>query len=371
MRILTIFGTRPEVIKMAPVIAALKQVPDVVVGTCVTAQHRYLLDQMLDFFGIIPDYDLDVMEADQTLTGLTAKLVATLEQVIVAFKPDYIMVQGDTTTTFVAALAAFYQKVPVAHIEAGLRTGEKYSPWPEEINRKLTTTIADIHFAPTQWAAQNLLNENIDPASIEVTGNTVIDALVMVEDKLDSDNLLRDAVSSRFSFLSETKKTILVTHHRRESFGEEFNNVCRALIQLAGRDDVQVIYPVHLNPHVQDAVHKMLEGKQNIFLLEPLDYVSLVFLLRQTYLVLTDSGGIQEEAPHFGVPVCVMRDLTERPEAVEAGTAKIVGTKTDDIVLMAETLLDNPQIYQTMSVAHNPYGDGYAAKRIVERMVRV
>ncbi|MCV2886021.1 UDP-N-acetylglucosamine 2-epimerase (non-hydrolyzing) [Aestuariibacter sp. AA17] len=362
--ILLVFGTRPEAIKMAPLAIELKKHTALNVKVCVTAQHREMLDQVLSLFDLTPEYDLDLMKPGQDLYDITTKALLGLRDVIKEAKPDLILVHGDTTTTFAASLAAFYQQVPVGHVEAGLRTGDIYSPWPEEINRRLTGALTKFHFAPTDKAKNNLLAENTAPESISVTGNTVIDALVNVVDKIKQDKALNNALSSKFDFLDDNKKLILVTGHRRESFGGGFENICRAIKTLSERENVQVLYPVHLNPNVQEPVNRILNDVDNVFLIDPQDYLPFVYLMSKAHIILTDSGGVQEEAPSLGKPVLVMRDTTERPEAVEAGTVKLVGTDEHKIVQEATRLLEDEAEYQRMSVAHNPYGDGKACQRI-------
>lgn len=366
MNILTIFGTRPEAIKMAPVINALKKSHKNYVRVCVTAQQRQMLDQVLDIFNIEPDYDLNVMQENQTLAQLTCSVLNKLDNIYKKYKPDFVLVQGDTTTTFVSALAAFYHKIPVGHIEAGLRSYDIFSPWPEEINRKLTGQIANIHFAPTNTAADNLLKEGINPASIFVTGNTVIDALLHTVAFLNANQKLLSMYEENFSYLNPNKKLILVTGHRRESFGKGFEEICKALATLAQREDIEIIYPVHLNPNVLEPVNNYLSEYKNIFLIPPEDYVTMVYLMQRCYLILTDSGGIQEEAPSLGKPLIVMRDKTERPEGIIAGNAKLAGVNAVNIVKEASFLLDNVDAYHQMSTKHNPYGDGQAATRIAE-----
>lgn len=364
MKILSVFGTRPEAIKMAPVVQALAEEPYFDAKVCVTAQHRQMLDQVLELFAIQPDFDLDLMKADQTLGDITGNVLHGMEGIFAQWQPDMVLVHGDTTTTLAAALSSYYAKVPVGHVEAGLRTGDKYSPWPEEMNRHLAGALADVHFPPTEKARENLLHEGIAPESIHVTGNTVIDALLTVEERIRSDADLRGRLERHFPFLDPQKYLVLVTGHRRENFGSGFENICQAIAALARRDDVQVVYPVHLNPHVQEPVQRILSGLSNVFLLKPQDYLSFVYLMHRCTLVLTDSGGIQEEAPSLGKPVLVMRDTTERPEALEAGTALLVGTERARIVREVSRLLDAPEAYRTMAEAHNPYGDGTAARRI-------
>ena len=364
MKILSVFGTRPEAIKMAPVVKALAEDPSFDAKVCVTAQHRQMLDQVLELFAIQPDFDLDLMKADQTLGDITDNVLHGMEGIFAQWQPDMVLVHGDTTTTLAAALSSYYGKVPVGHVEAGLRTGDKYSPWPEEMNRHLAGALADVHFSPTEKARENLLHEGIAPESIHVTGNTVIDALLTVEERIRSDADLRGRLERHFPFLDPQKYLVLVTGHRRENFGSGFENICQAIATLARRDDVQVVYPVHLNPHVQEPVRRILSDLSNVFLLKPQDYLSFVYLMHRCTLVLTDSGGIQEEAPSLGKPVLVMRDTTERPEALEAGTALLVGTDRARIVREVSRLLDAPEAYRTMAEAHNPYGDGTAARRI-------
>lgn len=364
-RILSVFGTRPEAIKMAPIIHALRGVTELDASVCVTAQHREMLDQVLKLFDIQPDYDLDLMTNSQGLEHVTSRIVVRLTEVLKCLKPDLVLVHGDTTTTLSASLAAYYQKIPVAHVEAGLRTGNIYSPWPEEVNRKITGAIADLHFAPTENSKDNLFRENISPEKVFVTGNTVIDALKFVTKKISSNTMLENEMSKKFK-LDPSKKMILVTGHRRENHGAGFQRICAALKQLSTRGDLQIIYPVHMNPSVKGPVEKFLGGNQNIQLIEPQEYLSFVFLMNKSEIILTDSGGVQEEAPSLGKPVLVMRDTTERPEAVSAGTVKLVGTSQELIVTETNRLLDNKLEYERMSYCHNPYGDGLAALKIVE-----
>jgi len=370
VKILSIFGTRPEAIKMAPVVKALEAENSIEHAVCVTAQHRDMLDQVLTLFDIKPEFDLDIMAKNQDLMHITTTALQGLERVLNEYQPDRVLVHGDTTTSFVAALAAFYQKISVGHVEAGLRTGDNYAPWPEEMNRRLTDTITDLHFAPTKSAEQNLLTSGAPQAGIIVTGNTVIDALLQICERLDSDTAINDQAASDVPELDKTKQLILVTGHRRENFGDGFERICRALAQVAAREDVQIIYPVHLNPNVQEPVNRLLGSLANVQLIEPLDYLPFVYLMKAAHLVITDSGGIQEEAPSLGKPVLVMRDVTERPEAVEAGTVKLVGTDEGKIVEETLALLDNQDHYRTMSQAHNPYGDGKASERIVSELLR-
>jgi UDP-N-acetylglucosamine 2-epimerase (non-hydrolysing) len=364
-KILLVFGTRPEAIKLAPVVKALRQVGTFEVRVCVTAQHRQMLDQVLELFAITPDVDLDLMRPGQDLTDITMRVLVGMRGVLRDWRPDLLLVQGDTTTTFAASLAAYYEKIAVGHVEAGLRTGNIYAPWPEEMNRRLTTVLAALHFAPTLWARDNLLREGVAADVIHVTGNTVIDALLEVVERLESDGALRAMVERRhFGFLNPARKLVLVTGHRRESFGPGFERICQALRVLGERNNVDIVYPVHLNPNVQEPVRRILGFCPSIHLIEPLDYLPFVYLMHRAYLIITDSGGIQEEAPSLGKPVLVMRDTTERPEAIEAGTAKLVGTDSGRIVREAAWLLEDEVAYREMAQAHNPYGDGKAAGRI-------
>lgn len=372
LKILCVFGTRPEAIKMAPLSLALSDNHFFDAKVCVTGQHREMLDQVLELFNIVPDFDLDIMRTGQDLSDVTAGILQGMKGVFGKFRPDIVLVHGDTATTFATTLAAYYQQIPVAHVEAGLRTGNLYSPWPEEANRKLTGALAAIHFAPTETSRQNLLHEGVDPAAIHVTGNTVIDALLDVVAKLESTEVLQKQFREQFAFLGEGKRVILVTGHRRESFGDGFERICQALAETAKAfPDVEIVYPVHLNPNVREPVNRLLAGIENIHLIEPLDYLPFVYLMNRAYLILTDSGGIQEEAPSLGKPVLVMRDTTERPEAVEAGTVKLVGTEVEAINSNLHALLTDPQAYQRMSFAHNPYGDGKACARIIEGLIKL
>ena len=362
-KVLLVFGTRPEAIKMAPVYEALKATPGLDVRVAVTAQHREMLDQVLRLFWIKPDYDLNVMKPGQGLTGVTAAVLAGLKPVLEEFAPELLLVHGDTTTTLSASIAAYYEQIPVGHVEAGLRTGNIYSPWPEEINRKITGTIAQLHFAPTQRAASNLQSEAVPTDRICITGNTVIDALLQVVERLENDPHQSAAFDTEFG-IDPAKRLILVTGHRRESFGGGFERICTALATLAMREDVQIIYPVHLNPNVKGPVEISLGELERVKLIAPQDYLPFVHLMRRADIILTDSGGVQEEAPSLGKPVLVMRDTTERPEAVDAGTVKLVGTDADLIVRETSKLLDDQAAYDSMSRAHNPYGDGLAAQRV-------
>lgn len=367
-KIFIIFGTRPEAIKMAPLYLEFKNSQeDYEVKLCVTGQHREMLDQVLELFEIKPDFDLDIMKASQSLNQITGLVVSGLKPILDKERPDLVLVHGDTATSFAAGLAAFYNQIPVGHIEAGLRTGNIYSPWPEEANRKLTSAITEYHFAPTQDAKNNLIKENIDSTKIFVTGNTVIDSLFIIKNKLENNQELQKYFSEKFNFLDNNKKLILVTGHRRENFGDGFQEICKALKELAqNNQDIQIVYPVHLNPSVQEPVHSILKDVSNIFLIEPLEYLAFVYLMNKAFIILTDSGGIQEEAPSLGKPVLVMRTNTERPEAVKSGTVKLVGTNSEIIVKEIEILLRDPEKYLLMSNANNPYGDGNASKNIVK-----
>ena len=366
-KILVVFGTRPEAIKMAPLVHALDDDSRFDSRVCVTAQHREMLDQVLELFEIKPNYDLNIMKQGQTLYDVTTSILVGIKPILEDFKPDVVLVHGDTATTFAAALAAYYQQITVGHVEAGLRTGNIYSPWPEEANRKLTSAITNYHFAPTAGSKKNLLNEGVSADDITVTGNTVIDALFWVREKLKQDQSLFRHVSSAFAYLDPNKKLILVTGHRRESFGGGFERICEAMRQVAiNNTDTQVLYPVHLNPNVQEPVNRLLKGLGNVFLIEPQQYLLFCYLMDRASVILTDSGGIQEEAPSLGKPVLVMREATERPEAVDAGTVRLVGTDIDLIVSQIGLLLRDSVEYKKMSEAHNPYGDGSASGRILE-----
>ncbi len=399
MKILSVFGTRPEAVKMAPVVRQLAQTPGSVSRVCVTAQHRQMLDQVLELFDIQPDYDLNLMREDQSLAEVSAAIFTHLDPVLTDFQPDWVLAQGDTTTVAIASLLAYYHRIRFGHVEAGLRTRDKWQPFPEEINRRVASVVADLHFAPTEWARQNLLREGIDDSIIKVTGNPVIDALHVVRQqpeppeviellqriRLASVTARNEAVSSSARGLlrredhsprtsspqgNDGKNLILVTAHRRENFGQPLENICEALKQIAARGDVEIVYPVHLNPHVQEPVHRLLDGVPHITLLPPLDYLPLVHLMKRARLILTDSGGIQEEAPAFGVPALVLREVTERPEGVAAGVLKLVGTATPRIVQEANRLLDDASAHAEMARASNPYGDGQAARRIVEALLQ-
>lgn len=363
---LCVLGTRPEAIKMAPLIKCLSKNSTFHNKICVTGQHKQMLDSILKQFNIIPDFNLQAMEPDQSLSGLTNKILMGLQGVFGDYKPDFVFVQGDTTTALTTALSAFYHHIPVVHIEAGLRTGNLELPWPEEGNRKLISALSTLHFAPTPQARMNLLNEGISDECIYITGNTVIDALLDVVFQLRTNSNHLDQLRQQFSFLTPTHKLILVTGHRRESFGKGFEQICRALATIAQRFPlIDIVYPVHLNPHVQIPVKRLLKDVKNVYLIEPLDYLPFVYLMQLAYLILTDSGGIQEEAPSLRKPVLIMREKTERPEAIAAGTAKLVGTEVNAIVNGVEMLLSNASLYQRMSQAKNPYGDGTSSVQIV------
>jgi UDP-N-acetylglucosamine 2-epimerase (non-hydrolysing) len=366
MKVLSVFGTRPEAIKMAPLAKILAEDPFFDARLCVSAQHREMLDQVLNLFEITPEYDLDIMRPGQTLYSVTADILAGLQGVLSEFSPDVVLVHGDTATTFAASLAAYYQQIPVAHVEAGLRTGNLYSPWPEEANRKLTGVLSRYHFAPTESSRNNLISEGVTSENIHVTGNTVIDALLLIQNKIEAEPELENNLARQYPFLDPDKKLILVTGHRRESFGGGFERICQALKDIAtAHPQVQIVYPVHLNPQVQEPVNRYLNGIDNIHLIDPQDYLPFVYLMTRSHIILTDSGGIQEEAPSLGKPVLVMRDTTERPEAVEAGTVKLVGTDVERIVSAVTTLLSDEVEYAAMSQALNPYGDGKASERII------
>ncbi len=373
IRVLSIFGTRPEAVKMAPVVWALAHTPGITAQVCVTAQHRQMLDQVLNLFDIVPDVDLDLMRPDQTLAGLTAAIFTHLDPVLARLKPDWILVQGDTTTVMAAALAAFYRRIHVGHVEAGLRTADKWQPFPEEINRRVASVVADLHFAPTEQSRQNLLCEGVPAESVLVTGNPVIDALQTVAalPPTPEINALLDTIGLPRQAEVGTPRLILVTAHRRENFGQPIENICAALRELAETygNTLRIVYPVHLNPNIQEPVYRLLTGVPNIFLLPPLDYQPMVHLMKRATLVLTDSGGLQEEAPGLGAPVLVLREVTERPEGVQAGTVRLVGTDTKQIVHAARRLLDDPAAHAAMAQAINPYGDGKAAGRIVKAIL--
>lgn len=369
-KVLLVFGTRPEAIKMAPLVKAFDKEVSIESKVCVTAQHREMLDQVLEMFDIKPDYDLNLMKLGQDLYDITSSVLLGMKNALSDFEPDIVLVHGDTTTTSATSLAAFYQKIKVGHVEAGLRTGDIYSPWPEEANRQITGVLANYHFAPTKVSKENLLKENKDSSTILVTGNTVIDALFLALDKIEKEKDLKEKIIKKINSqyrISEYQKIILVTGHRRENFGEGFINICEALKEIAvSNSHVDIVYPVHLNPNVQKPVKDILSDVSNVFLIEPLEYESFIYLMNKAYLIITDSGGVQEEAPSLGKPVLVMRDTTERPEAIEAGTVKLVGTDKNTIVKEANRLLTDLSEYEKMSKAHNPYGDGKACEKIVE-----
>jgi len=368
LRVLSIFGTRPEAVKMAPVVACLEAHAKIESIVCVTAQHREMLDQVLELFSIRPDHDLNLMKPDQTLAGLTAAVFEQLDPVLEETSPDWVLVQGDTTTVMAASLAAYYRRIRVGHVEAGLRTGDKWQPFPEEVNRRIAGAVADLHFAPTDWARRNLLRENVPEDRIMVTGNTVIDALQEIADRPYEFSTGPAALTP--AILPPERRVILVTAHRRENFGRPFQDILSALYQIAkAYPDITLVYPVHLNPNVRQPAHEKLGGVPNILLTEPLDYLSMVHLMKRSTLVLTDSGGLQEEAPALGKPVLVLRETTERPEAVEAGTARLVGTDQADIVRETRRLLDDPAAYLNMARAINPFGDGHAAERITAALL--
>lgn len=369
IRIMTVFGTRPEAIKLGPIVKALQANEQVELTVCTTGQHREMLKQVLDLFEITPDIDLAVMTPGQTLTDITGRVLEKLSPMLAEREIDWLLVQGDTTTAFAAGLAAFYAKIPVAHVEAGLRSGDIYQPFPEEVNRKMVSVFASLHFAPTPESRDNLLKEGVDPALVKVTGNSVIDALLYFQDRLDNDMELARGFEERFDFLDPTKRLILVTGHRRENFEGGIDRMCQALLQIAARGDVQIVYPVHPNPNVRGPVGDILTNQDAIHLLDPLDYLPFVYMMTKADVILTDSGGIQEEAPALGKPVLVTRETTERPEGVTAGTAKLVGTDQALIVSELSKLLDDQDAYNAMSRAHNPYGDGKTSARILEAIV--
>ena len=368
-KILLVFGTRPEAIKMVPIIKALKRDKNFDAKVCVTAQHREMLDQVLEIFDIVPDYDLNIMNPMQDLFDVTSNVILGMRTVLNDFKPNIVLVHGDTTTTSASALAAFYHKIKVGHIEAGLRTNNIYSPWPEEANRQITSVIANFHFAPTRTSQNNLLKENKDKKNILICGNTVIDSLFLVLNKIEKNSALKKKIINNICKQYELKnerKIILVTGHRRENFGKGFIDICKAIKMIADNNPtIDIVYPVHLNPNVQKPVRKMLSGSHNIFLIDPMPYQSFIYIMSKSHFIITDSGGIQEEAPSLGKPVLVMRDTTERPEALKAGTVKLVGTNPNVILKESQKLLDNKKEYDKMSKAHNPYGDGFASEKIV------
>ena len=371
-KILVIFGTRPEAIKMAPVIRALQSDNTFETKVCVTGQHREMLDQVLQIFNIKPDYDLDIMQKNQDLSDITSGVIIGLRKILNEYKPNRVLVHGDTTTTLAASLASYYAQIPVCHVEAGLRTGNIYSPWPEEMNRKLTSSITDIHFAPTKWAKQNLVNEGIKVEQVEITGNTVIDALLWVSEKIESDSSLEKSLEEKFPFIAQNKdnkeRIILVTGHRRENIGKPLEDICHILLEIVAQEDVRIIYPVHLNPNVQKTVYDILGNHPRIHLIEPQSYLPFVYLMNKAHIIITDSGGIQEEAPALGKPVLVTRETTERPEAVEAGTVKLVGSNANNIINETKRLLNDHGYYLKISFMHNPYGDGDASEKILKRL---
>lgn len=379
MRVLTVFGTRPEAVKMAPVVKKLAITPGIEARVCVTAQHRQMLDQVLSLFQIQPNYDLNLMRDEQTLAQLSADIFTHLDPVLTDFSPDWVLAQGDTTTVAITSLLCYYRRIKFGHVEAGLRTHNKWAPFPEEINRRIAGVTADLHFAPTEWSKKNLLREGVDESIIKVTGNTVIDALQFVSKQSEPEEvrvlLAKLQISNEKRETSEnsllaSRRLILVTAHRRENFGKPMENICQALIELASRGDVEIVYPVHLNPNVQEPVNRLLKGVDHITLLPPLDYLPLVHLMKHAHIILTDSGGIQEEAPAFGIPTLVLRDVTERPEGIEAGTLKLAGTETAQITSEANRLLDDQAAYKSMSFAANPYGNGHAAENILKELLQ-
>jgi UDP-N-acetylglucosamine 2-epimerase (non-hydrolysing) len=370
MKVLSVFGTRPEAVKMAPIVRLLQQTPGLESRVCVTAQHRQMLDQVLELFQIKPDFDLDLMRDNQSLAAISASIFTHLDPVLAEFQPDWVLVVGDTTTVVTSSQLAYYRRIKVGHVEAGLRTHNKWHPFPEEINRRIATVIADLHFAPTIWSQGNLLREGVDEKAILVTGNPVIDALNFVV-KQDEPQEITNLISQMKLVTREleTRELILLTAHRRENFGQPIENICYAIKELASREDVEFVYPVHLNPKVQEPVNRILKSTPHVTLLPPLDYLPMVHLMKHAKIILTDSGGLQEEAPSLGVPVLVLRETTERPEGVEAGTLKLVGTEAGQIVREVTRLLDDPVAYAEMARAVNPYGDGHAAERIIEALL--
>jgi UDP-N-acetylglucosamine 2-epimerase (non-hydrolysing) len=367
LKILSVLGTRPEAVKMAPIVRLLRQTAGIEARLCVTAQHRQMLDQVLDLFAIQPDFDLNLMRDDQSLPELSAAIFTHLDRVLTKFKPDWVLVQGDTTTVAITALLAYYHRVKVGHVEAGLRTHDKWQPFPEEINRRVASVIADLHFAPTEWARQNLLRENVDESTVIVTGNPVIDALQYVVKQAEPREVTQ--LLTKLGMIKSASQLVLVTAHRRENFGEPLEHICLALKELAGSGDLEIVYPVHLNPNVQEPVYRILKNVAHVTLLSPIDYLPMIHLMKRARLILTDSGGIQEEAPAFGIPVLVLREVTERPEGIEAGVLKLVGTNPRLIVEEAKHLLNDQTAYLKMAKASNPYGDGHAAERIVQSLL--
>lgn len=371
LKTLTVFGTRPEAIKLAPLINQLKR-SSIDNKICTTGQHQEMLSPVLNLFNIVPDFNLGVMSANQSLSQLTAKIISNLEPVLQSLQPNLILVHGDTTTTLAASLSAYYFRIPVAHLEAGLRTGNIYSPWPEEVNRKLATVLSDIHFAPTEMSRNNLLKEGVPSEKIYITGNTVVDSLLEIDRRIKNDPKLCTTLAREFSFLKSNRQSILITGHRRENFGAGFKQICQAIRQIAiDFPEIDLVYPVHLNPNVQRPVHEILHELPNVFLINPLGYVSFIYLMQRSTLILTDSGGIQEEAPSLGKPVLLMRETTERPEAVNAGTVRLVGADTDMIVSSVKELLTDQRLYFKMSHVQNPYGDGKASKRIIQTLSKI
>ncbi len=368
-RVLVVVGTRPEAIKMAPVVHSLTGCDGIELRLCVTAQHRSMLDEVLRVFDLRPDYDLAIMRPGQTISGVAGMVLRELDPILEEWRPDWLLVQGDTTTTMAASLAAFHRRIAVGHVEAGLRTHDVMNPWPEEANRRITSIVTKRHYCPTERARQSLLDEAVPDDAIIVTGNTVVDALNMAVATLERSPGIRDELSHRFNGFGDNRRVILVTGHRRESFGEGFRQICCALAKLAEREDVQIVYPVHLNPNVQAPVFETLGNRERIKLIEPVDYLAFVWLMQRSFFILTDSGGVQEEAPALGKPVLVMRDATERPEAIEAGSARLVGTKVERIVAECEALLDQPHHHRAMSAVRNPFGDGLAARRIARDLM--
>lgn len=368
-RILVVAGTRPEAIKMAPVVHDLRGREGIEVRLCVTAQHRSMLDEVLRVFNLKPEYDLAVMRPGQTISAVASTVLREIDPILEEWRPDWLLVQGDTTTTMAASLAAFHRRISVGHVEAGLRTHDLMNPWPEEANRRITSIVTKRHYCPTERARQSLLHEGVPDSAIIVPGNTVVDALNMAVATLDRSAEMQDELSHRFNGFGDNRRMILVTGHRRESFGDGFRQICRALAAVAEREDVQIVYPVHLNPNVQGPVFETLGNRDRIKLIEPVDYLSFVWLMKRSFFILTDSGGVQEEAPTLGKPVLVMRDTTERPEAVDAGSSRLVGTKAETIVAECEALLDQPHHHRAMSAVRNPFGDGLAAQRIARDLM--
>ncbi len=369
MKVLVVFGTRPEAIKMFPLIKEIQKYKNINLKVCVTGQHREMLDQMLDIFDIEPNFDLNIMKKNQNLSDTTTKILDGMNAIFADWLPDWVVVHGDTTTTLSASLAAFYKKIKIAHVEAGLRTGDIYSPWPEEVNRKFTDIVSSLHFAPTKNSKSNLLKEGINEKSIIITGNTVIDALLQSIELIKDNQNLKVSIEKKFHFLDKNKKLLLVTCHRRENFDTGHKNVCQALLDLANEENVQIVYPVHPNPNISRETFKILDKKQNIYLIDPQEYLPFIYLMNSSYLMLTDSGGIQEEAPSLGKPVLVLRDKSERPEVVESGNAVVVGTDRNNIIKKTKELLSSETKYKLMSIKENPYGNGDAAIKIVEALL--